>query len=84
VDPIVATVIWLVVWLVLAGVFSWLGVLIGIAFGWLFEEVFQFEGALVFVVPVGWFLGWVGVGWAVVQIILHIIDLLRETGIIHA
>jgi hypothetical protein len=83
-DPVVATVVWLVVWLVLAGVFTFIGMAIGMGIGAVLEFGFDIDWAAPVAVAIGYTLGLIGVVWAVVQVILHIIDLLRELGIIHA
>jgi proteasome assembly chaperone (PAC2) family protein len=82
-DPVVATVIWGVVWLLLAGVFTYAGILVGIGFAYILEEVFQFDGTAIFGLAVGYIAGLIAAAWAVVQVVLHIIDLLAELGIIN-
>jgi len=75
-DPVVATVIWGVIWFFLMGlsaVFVWAGAGLG-----LLASNRQGDGAFIFGGVVGWV---VGIAWSVfciIQVVLHIVDLVRH------
>lgn len=75
-DAITAVVVWGVIWFVMIWAFPFIGSLAGIFVGGIFDKRSNDDGATLGAL-LGITAGWVGSVFALIQVILHIISLVK-------
>lgn len=74
-DALTATVVWGVLWFVSMGVFPFVGFLVGVFLGALFDT--RGDDAVTAGAFLGWIVGGAAAVFSLIQVILHIISFVR-------